>query len=119
LRDLVNKINAIHFNSSDEIHTLGHLYESMLKEMRDASGSYGWVDVDLGAQSLKAGGNIVGSHIQDLGKGWRRVTLTMPFKSDVASLVLAFVSPDGKIGQYAGVGRSIAIAEPTLSSSSR
>jgi len=41
LRDVVNKINSIHFNSSDEIHTLGHLYESMLKEMRDAAGDSG------------------------------------------------------------------------------
>src|SRR6202007_497557 len=41
LRDIVNKVNGIHFTSSDEIHTLGHLYESMLKEMRDAAGDSG------------------------------------------------------------------------------
>lgn len=41
LRDVINKINAIHFNASDEIHTLGHLYESLLKEMRDAAGDSG------------------------------------------------------------------------------
>ncbi|MBI2412889.1 MAG: N-6 DNA methylase [Deltaproteobacteria bacterium] len=41
LRDVINKINGIHFTSSDEIHTLGHLYESMLKEMRDAAGDSG------------------------------------------------------------------------------
>jgi type I restriction enzyme M protein len=41
LRDVINKINSIHFTSSDEIHTLGHLYESMLKEMRDAAGDSG------------------------------------------------------------------------------
>lgn len=41
LRDVVNKVNGIHFSSSDEIHTLGHLYESMLKEMRDAAGDSG------------------------------------------------------------------------------
>jgi type I restriction enzyme M protein len=41
LRDVVNKIGGIHFNSTDEIHTLGHLYESMLKEMRDAAGDSG------------------------------------------------------------------------------
>jgi type I restriction enzyme M protein len=41
LRDVVAKVNSIHFNSSDEIHTLGHLYESMLKEMRDAAGDSG------------------------------------------------------------------------------
>lgn len=41
LRDIVNKINGIHFNASEEIHTLSHLYESMLREMRDAAGDSG------------------------------------------------------------------------------
>src|SRR6266699_3440422 len=41
LRDVINKINDIHFTSKDEIHTLGHLYESMLREMRDAAGDSG------------------------------------------------------------------------------
>jgi len=41
LRDVVNKVHGIHFTSSGEIHTLGHLYESMLKEMRDAAGDSG------------------------------------------------------------------------------
>ncbi len=41
LRDVINKIGAIHFDSTEEIHTLGHLYESMLKEMRDAAGILG------------------------------------------------------------------------------
>ena len=41
LRDVINKVNEIHFTSSEEIHTLGHLYESMLKEMRDAAGDSG------------------------------------------------------------------------------
>src|ERR1700674_5040985 len=41
LRDIINKVNAIHFTSSEEMHTLGHLYESMLKEMRDAAGDSG------------------------------------------------------------------------------
>jgi type I restriction enzyme M protein len=41
LRDVVNKVNGIHFNSSEEIQTLGHLYESMLREMRDAAGDSG------------------------------------------------------------------------------
>jgi len=26
LRDVINKVNGIHFNSSEEIHTLGHFY---------------------------------------------------------------------------------------------
>lgn len=41
LRDILNKINGIHFSSSEEIHTLSHLYESMLREMRDAAGDAG------------------------------------------------------------------------------
>ncbi len=41
LRDVVNKVNEIHFTSKDEIHTLGMLYESMLREMRDAAGDSG------------------------------------------------------------------------------
>ncbi len=41
LRDVINKVGEIHFSSSDELHTLSHLYETMLKEMRDAAGDSG------------------------------------------------------------------------------
>ena len=41
LRDVLNKIDQINFTASAEIHTLSALYESMLKEMRDASGDSG------------------------------------------------------------------------------
>lgn len=41
LRDVVNLVDNIHFQSKDEIFTLAHLYESMLKEMRDAAGDSG------------------------------------------------------------------------------
>src|SRR4029077_12930215 len=41
LRDVINRVNDIHFTSKDEIHTLGHMYESMLREMRDAAGDSG------------------------------------------------------------------------------
>lgn len=41
LRDIINKIDEIHFTSNEEINTLSHLYESILKEMRDASGDAG------------------------------------------------------------------------------
>lgn len=41
LRDVVSLVNRVNFNSSDDIHTLSHLYESMLKEMRDAAGDSG------------------------------------------------------------------------------
>ena len=41
LRDVVNKVSGIHFTSSEELHTLGALYETMLREMRDAAGDSG------------------------------------------------------------------------------
>ena len=41
LRDVVNKIDGIQFTSSEEINILGHLYESMLREMRDSAGDSG------------------------------------------------------------------------------
>ncbi|MDE1223664.1 type I restriction-modification system subunit M [Vibrio aestuarianus] len=41
LRDVIDKINGIHFNSSEEMHTLSRLYETMLREMRDAAGDSG------------------------------------------------------------------------------
>jgi type I restriction enzyme M protein len=41
LRDVINKLDGIHFTSSEELHTLGALYESMLREMRDAAGDSG------------------------------------------------------------------------------
>jgi len=41
LRDVVNLVNNINFNTADDIHTMAHLYESMLKEMRDSAGDSG------------------------------------------------------------------------------
>ncbi|MGH9043661.1 MAG: N-6 DNA methylase [Acidimicrobiales bacterium] len=41
LRDVVNKVNEINVASADDIHTMAHLYESMLREMRDAAGDSG------------------------------------------------------------------------------
>src|SRR5437870_4131062 len=41
LRDVINKVAGIHFGSSEELHTLGALYETMLREMRDAAGDSG------------------------------------------------------------------------------
>lgn len=41
LRDVINKVNGIDFASSDDIHTMARLYESMLREMRDAAGDSG------------------------------------------------------------------------------
>lgn len=41
LRDVIDKVNGIHFNASEELHVLSRFYESMLKEMRDAAGDAG------------------------------------------------------------------------------
>lgn len=41
LRSVIDKVDAIHFHSSTEIHALSQLYESMLQEMRDAAGDSG------------------------------------------------------------------------------
>src|SRR5438093_444485 len=41
LRDVINNVAGIHFGSSAKLHTLGSLYESMLREMRDAAGDSG------------------------------------------------------------------------------
>ena len=41
LRDVINAVNSINFLQQDELFTLGFLYESMLREMRDAAGDSG------------------------------------------------------------------------------
>jgi type I restriction enzyme M protein len=41
LRDVINRIDGIHFSTAEEVHTLAFLYESVLKEMRDAAGDNG------------------------------------------------------------------------------
>lgn len=39
--DVLKKVNEIHFDKSEEMNLLSRLYESMLKEMRDAAGDSG------------------------------------------------------------------------------
>jgi type I restriction enzyme M protein len=41
LRDVVNVVNRVDFTSSDDIHTMAQLYESMLRELRDSAGDSG------------------------------------------------------------------------------
>lgn len=41
LRALVNKLDAIQFSKSDQLHAMAVFYESMLREMRDAAGDSG------------------------------------------------------------------------------
>ncbi|GAB3159780.1 type I restriction-modification system subunit M [Myceligenerans halotolerans] len=41
LGEVAEQIDKVNFNSSDDLHTVAHVYESMLKEMRDAAGDAG------------------------------------------------------------------------------
>jgi type I restriction enzyme M protein len=41
LGELVEAIDKVNFASSDDLHTMAHVYESMLREMRDAAGDAG------------------------------------------------------------------------------
>lgn len=41
LREILNKFEGIHFNSTEELHVLSRTYETILKEMRDAAGDAG------------------------------------------------------------------------------
>jgi len=41
LREVVDKLSTINFNSSDDIHAISHFYETMLREMRDSAGDAG------------------------------------------------------------------------------
>lgn len=41
LRDVLNKVDQLHFNESGELCILGRIYETMLLEMRDAAGKNG------------------------------------------------------------------------------
>jgi type I restriction enzyme M protein len=41
LREVLEKLDSINFNSLDDVHLVSHFYETMLREMRDASGKSG------------------------------------------------------------------------------
>ena len=41
LRDVLDKVASLRFGSSEELQTLGALYEALLREMRDAAGDSG------------------------------------------------------------------------------
>jgi type I restriction enzyme M protein len=41
LREVVDQIDKIDFHAAEDVHTMAHLYESMLQEMRDAAGDSG------------------------------------------------------------------------------
>jgi type I restriction enzyme M protein len=41
LKDVIDKINEIHFDASEEVSILGDIYESILQQMRDSAGDAG------------------------------------------------------------------------------
>jgi type I restriction enzyme M protein len=41
LREVVDQIDKVDFHTTDDVHAMAHLYESMLQEMRDAAGDSG------------------------------------------------------------------------------
>lgn len=41
MRELLNVLDGIHFDSSDDIHTMARIYETLLREVRDAAGDSG------------------------------------------------------------------------------
>ncbi|MGH4007563.1 MAG: N-6 DNA methylase [Pseudonocardiaceae bacterium] len=41
LRDLVNVVDRIDFQADDSVHTMAYVYETIMKEMRDAAGDSG------------------------------------------------------------------------------
>lgn len=41
MRELLNVLNGIHFESADDIHTMARIYETLLREVRDAAGDSG------------------------------------------------------------------------------
>jgi hypothetical protein len=104
-RDTVISIDA-HFDQVDVVRL----------DVRDAAGSYGWSTFDLGAKSFSDGGSVAYASIEDLGKGWRRLSLTVGFKSDVASLTVRLMSPDGTASDYPAAGRSMLISPPGVAS---
>jgi hypothetical protein len=80
----------------------------------DASGSNGWCNVDLGAKSFSDGGSVEYASVQDLGNGWRRLSVTARFEAKAASFAFRLMSPDGAQSEYPGAGRSMVITLPVV-----
>jgi hypothetical protein len=104
-KDSVISIDA-HFDQVDMVRL----------EVRDASGAHGWSNFDLGAKGFNDGGILKYASILDLGKGWRRLSLTAQFESKVASLTFRLMSPDGTATDYPGAGRSMVMTLPVVAS---
>jgi type I restriction enzyme M protein len=85
LRDIINKINGIHFSASEEIHTLSHLYESMLREMRDAAGDSG---------EFYTPRPVVRFMVEVTAPSWARLSSTLPAARADSWWSLTTISPD-------------------------
>jgi hypothetical protein len=86
-------------------------------DMRDASGASGRADFDLAARRVTAAVGTAGAYLLDLGKGWRRLILTVPLANDSASFDIVLMSPDGEAATtYPGENRSLVIGQPVLAS---
>jgi hypothetical protein len=82
-------------------------------EMIDNLKTYGRADFDIVRQKVVAkDGKKVDAQIQDLGKGWKRITLTLPVAGGAATPSLALIHNTEV--QYPGSSRSIVITEPAL-----
>jgi glycosyltransferase involved in cell wall biosynthesis len=83
-------------------------------EMLDGLKTYGRTDFDLVRQKTVAkDGENVDARIEDLGKGWKRIALTVPLVGEMATLSLALMRNTQV--RYPGDNRSIVITEPALS----
>jgi lysophospholipase L1-like esterase len=80
-------------------------------EINGSSGSYGRADFDLVAQKAIPYGKNVVAQVQDLGNGWKRMTLTTPFAAN--SFNVALLTDDHE-STFVGGKRSIVITEPSL-----
>ena len=68
LRDVLNLINQIHFDKSEEVHILSRFYEGMLKEMRDAARG---VFCAQSGSEIHGGGNGTSAWRHHYGSGLR------------------------------------------------
>jgi hypothetical protein len=83
-------------------------------ELLDNSGAYCRADFDLVAQKVVATSGKDGrAQIVDLGKGWKRMTLTTPLAAKSATFNITLLSAEDEL-TYQGGDRSIVITEPVL-----
>jgi hypothetical protein len=88
--------------------------QSILLEIVDKAETYARADFDLvGDTVIFKNGKGIEPEIRDLGKGWKRVSLSVRLAADTAALSIALLSENDEV-LYPGNGRSIVIAEPSF-----